>query len=76
MTRLRELFAAFPVRTSLLSVAPLVLAFVQGVNGVVYDVNPVFVAAFAAVMVAFSVGSTRHQLSAFRVRALEERFLD
>jgi|GEM_PF-3330131 len=71
-----DLFAAFPLRTLLLSVTPLVLALVQGVNGVLYGGNLVLVAGFAAVMVAFSVGTTRHQLSAFRVRALEDRFLD
>ncbi|MFB6136149.1 MAG: hypothetical protein ABEJ04_05275 [Halobacteriaceae archaeon] len=69
---LADLFRAAPVRTALLSIAPLLLAVAQGVNALWHGVSLVYAAAFALVMVGFAVGTTRHALSAFRLRSLED----
>lgn len=71
-----DLLSAFPARTSLLSIVPVLLALAVGVNGLWHGVNPGYVVAFGLAMAAYAVGSTRHQLSAFHVRSLEDRFFD
>lgn len=60
-----------PVRTGLVAVVPVVLAFVQLLNGL-FTALPILVGiAFAAAMITASVIFTRHHLAQLRVEVLE-----
>jgi len=61
---------AFPVRTGLLTVAPVVLALAQLSNAVLHDGPVVVSAIFAVVLVATVVGLTRWQLATYHRRRL------
>ncbi|MHB9288066.1 hypothetical protein ACKVMT_13615 [Halobacteriales archaeon Cl-PHB] len=65
-----EMARAFPVRTALLTVAPVVLAFAQLCNALVFG-GPVLVSGlFAALLVAVVAQLTRWQLATFHRRRL------
>lgn len=61
-----RLARAFPVRTGLFTVGPIVIALVQLANGFVHDVSLLATGSFAAVMVAYSVLVTRYHLATYR----------
>lgn len=65
---------AFPVRTGLFTVGPLVIGLAQLLNAVVHGSAVLPVAAVAAAMGAFSVLITSYHLSAFRRRRLTAAF--
>lgn len=64
---------AFPLRTCLFSLALPAFALVQLVNGVVNGGALLYIAAFAAIAVAYSVVLTRYQIATFRRRRLVDR---
>jgi len=69
------MFRAFPRRTLVLSVVPVLVAVLQSVNVVVHDLPVLYGSGFALVLVTCSVVVTRQQLAAFRTRTLEDNWL-
>ncbi|MFB6109086.1 MAG: hypothetical protein ABEJ82_09670 [Haloplanus sp.] len=70
------LFRAYPGRSAVLSVMPVVLAGAQSVNAVVHEVTSPFVVAFVVGMLAFAAGATSHSLASFRTEALEAEHVE
>ncbi|KDE60486.1 hypothetical protein EL22_20925 [Halostagnicola sp. A56] len=66
-----ELFRESPIESSLVSVAPLLLALGQLGNSYVNDVSPAIAIGFALAMVVFAVVATGHHAAAHRLRTLE-----
>lgn len=73
---LLDLFRAYPVRSAVLSVAPVVVATAQGVNAVVHGLRSPLVVVFVLGLLAFAFGATTHHLAAFRTESLEAEFAD
>lgn len=73
---LRDLFVAYPVRSVVLSVGPLVLAAAQGVNAFVHGVSLPAIGLFVLCMIAFAVLATRLSLATFRTETLEATMFD
>lgn len=69
-----EMFAAYPVRTTLASFGPLFIAAAQLINGYVHGVPLARVGLFGALMVAAAVLVTQYQLVEFRKSRLQRRF--
>jgi hypothetical protein len=70
------MFRAFPRRTLVLSVVPVLVAVFHSVNVVVHDLPLAYGTAFAAVMLTASVVVTRQQLATFRRRTVEAAAFD
>ncbi len=70
------MFRAFPQRTLVLSVVPVLVAVLQSVNVVVHDLPVLYGSGFAVVLLGCSAVLTRQQLAAFRTRTLEDEWLD
>ena len=70
------MFRAFPRRTLVLSVIPVLVAVLQSVNVVVHDLPLAYGSAFALVMLAASAIVTRQELATFRRRTLEADAFD
>ncbi|WP_254531217.1 hypothetical protein [Natrinema gelatinilyticum] len=66
-----ELFRAAPAKSSLLTLAPIVLALGQLCNSYVNGVSPAIAIGFAVVMVTFAVVAMRHHAAELRIRLLE-----
>ncbi|SEW09458.1 hypothetical protein [Natrinema salifodinae] len=66
-----ELFRATPAKSSLLTLAPLALAFGQLCNSYVNGVSPAVSIGFAVVMVGFAVVAMGHHAAEYRIRRLE-----
>lgn len=60
-----------PVRTGLVAVVPVILAFVQLVNGLFTELPLLVGVGFACTMLAASVIFTRHHMAQLRVEILE-----
>ena len=71
-----DMFRASPGRTFVLSVVPLFVAALLGVNVVVHGSHAQYVAVFVAAMVGYSAVVTRQHLASFRTRALEDRWTE
>lgn len=65
------MFRCLPVRSCLFTVGPFVLAIAQLANSAFNGLSVTYAAAFAAVMLGFSVLITRYHLVKFRLRQLE-----
>lgn len=61
---------AFPVRTGLFTLGPLIVGFAQLLNAAVHGTAVVPVAAVTVVMIVFSVLVTGYHLAKFRRRTL------
>jgi heme exporter protein D len=70
------MFRAFPRRTLVLSVIPVLVAVLQSVNVLVNDVPLAYGMAFVAVMLAAAAVVTRRELATFRRRTLEGDAVD
>ena len=70
------MFRAFPRRTLVLSVVPVLVAVFQSMNVVVNDLPLAYGGAFALVMLTASAIVTRQQLATFRRRTLEADAFD
>jgi len=70
------MFRAFPRRTLVLSVVPVLAAGLQSVNVVLNDLSLTYGAAFVLVMLAASVVVTRQELATFRRRTVEADAFD
>jgi len=66
-----ELFRATPVKSSLLTLAPLALALGQLGNSYVNGVSPAVSVGFAAVMLVFAAVAMSHHAAEHRIRRLE-----
>lgn len=62
--------AAYPVRTAIFTVGPLLFALVQLANGVFHDVPLWYVVAFVVLLLGFSVQLNRLHLATFRKAVL------
>jgi hypothetical protein len=71
-----EMFCAFPRRTLVLSIVPVLVAVFQSANVVVNNLPVTYGAAFATVMLAAAVVVTRRQLATFRRRTVEADAFD
>lgn len=60
-----------PIRTGLVAIVPVVLAFVQLLNGFLTELPVLVGVAFAATMLTASVVFTRHHLAQLRVEVME-----
>ncbi|WP_090622305.1 hypothetical protein [Natrinema salaciae] len=69
-----ELFRATPVKSSLLTLAPLALALGQVCNSYVNGVSPAVSITFAVIMVGFSVVAMGHHAAEHRVHRLEAEY--
>ncbi|TMT87350.1 hypothetical protein E2L06_12450 [Haloterrigena sp. H1] len=69
-----ELFRATPAKSSLLTLAPLVLALGQLGNSYVNGVSPAVSIGFAAVMLVFSAVAMSHHAAEHRIRRLESDY--
>ncbi|SEW19902.1 hypothetical protein SAMN04487945_2117 [Halobacterium jilantaiense] len=70
------MFRAFPRRTLVLSVVPVLVAVFQSVNVVVNDLSLAYGSAFVLVMLAASVVVTRQELATFRRQTVEADAFD
>lgn len=61
---------AYPVRTAIFTVGPVVFALVQLVNGYFHGVSLPYVGVFVALLLAFSVHVNRYHLAVFRRRVV------
>ncbi len=68
---LAEMFRSLPVRSSLFSVGPFVLAIAQLANSAFNGLSVTYSGAFAVVMLGFAVLITRYHLVEFRLRKLQ-----
>lgn len=68
---LLEMFRCLPVRSSLFTVGPFVLAIAQLANSAFNGLPLTYSGVFAAVMVGYSVLITRYHLTEFRLRKLQ-----
>ena len=66
-----ELFRATPAMSSLLTLAPLLLALGQLANSYVNGISPAVSVAFAVVMGVFAVVAMGHHAAEHRLRRLE-----
>lgn len=66
-----EMYSELPVRTTLASVGPVVLALAQLLNGYVHGVPVTHTGAFAVVMVIAAVLVTQYHLVEFRRSKLQ-----
>ncbi|RZH66765.1 hypothetical protein [Natrinema altunense] len=69
-----ELFRATPVKSALLTLAPVTLALGQLCNSYVNGVSPAVSIAFAVVMLGFAVVAMGHHAAEHRVRRLETEY--
>ncbi|AFO57240.1 MULTISPECIES: hypothetical protein [Natrinema] len=69
-----ELFRATPVKSALLSLAPVTLALGQLCNSYVNGVSPAVSIAFAVVMIGFAVVAMGHHAAEHRVHRLETEY--
>ena len=70
------MFRASPGRTLVLSVVPLFVAALLGVNVLAHGYHVHYVAVFAIAMVAYSAVVTRQHLASFRTHAVEDRWME
>ncbi|WP_226007527.1 hypothetical protein [Natrinema salinisoli] len=69
-----ELFRATPIKSALLTLAPLALALGQVFNSYVNGVSPAVSVTFAVVMIGFSVVAMGHHAAEHRVARLETEY--
>lgn len=66
----------FPLRTCLFTFALPAFALLQLVNGVVNDGAVLYIGAFAALVVAYTIAFTRYQIAAYRRHRITDRLWD
>ena len=72
----REMLSAYPVRTGVLFLVPVVFAAVQGANVLVNGGSVPYVAASVLAVTAFAAYGTRLLLASFRTETLEAEIFE